>query len=1084
MTKPYTSGPAGRIAAYFVNSKLTPLLILTAALLGGFAIWRMPREEEPQIRVPFVDVITQLPGASARDVDRRLTTPIAEMMQDISGVQHTYTLSNPGMSLVTVRFRVGLNVQDSLTRVYTQLYEHQQRLPAGATPPVVKLRSIYDVPVLALTLSGRGYSDDQLRLLAAELRAAIKRVPDVSRVTLIGGRPRELRVTFDSSRLAGYHLSPGQIAAAIAAVNGRLPTGTLINNNRDTTVYAGGWIRGAQDLGRVVVGVQHGMPVLLSQVAAIRAAPQEAQHEAGIIFGPGERALPAGLRGEPFPAVTLAIAKRQGTNAIQVVNQVLARVDALRNRVIPAGVRLTVTRNYGRTAEERSNELLEHMALATLSVIVLMGLVLGWREAGVVGVAIPITLLGTLFLFYLHGYTLNRITLFALIFSIGILVDDAIVVVENIVRHFRLPQNHGRGAVAITIEAVGEVGNPTILATLTVIAALLPMAFVGGLMGPYMRPIPLGATAAMLLSLAIAFMVTPWATLRLLRSHHKSDAPAAPTEKGLMRAYHRGMLWLMAGRRRWGVLGGLAVLLLAAFSLLYFKLVLVKMLPYDNKTELEVVLHMPETTPLEATQAAAQRLANYLAGQPEVKNIEFYAGAPAPYSFNGLVRHYFLRQQPYQGDLQVNLVATGKRSAQSHELAKRWRPALTRIAQAAGGRITVAEIPPGPPVMQTLVAEIYGPTARGRLAVARAVRQVMQTTPGVVDTSWNYRRGTKLDLRLRQRKAALSGVSLPDLRASLALAQGGMAAGWTHASQAWETEPIWLQWPDSGRSSVQNLQLFQVPDHSGGLVPLGELVRVERRKLEQPILQKDLRPLDYVFGDVAGGAESPGYAIYAMDQRLEKIQTPLGRPLQVRLFSPPASLRHYSLKWDGEWHTTVHVFRDLGIAFGAVMLLIYTLVVAWFRSYTTPLVILSLIPLTLIGILPGHALMGAFFTATSMIGFIAGAGIVVRNSIILVDFIELRRAEGMPLQAAAIEAGAVRFRPILLTAAAVVVGASVILNDPIFQGLAISLMAGEIASTLIAPVAVPVMYTLAEEYQQRRHGQHSAEAAAVESVIA
>ncbi len=1077
MSKSPSAGPAGGIAAYFVNSKLTPLLMAAAVLLGGFAIWKMPREEEPQIRVPFVDIMTALPGASSQVVNRRLTTPLEQMMQDIAGVQHTYTLSLPGMSLVTVRFRVGLNVQDSLTRVYTQLYAHRDRLPGNATPPLIKLRSIYDVPVLGLTLAGPGYNDAQLRVLAAELRATIKRVPDVSSVKIIGGRTRELRVALDSSRLAGYRLSPGQVAAAIEAANDKTPTGSLVNNNRETPVFAGGWIRNAADLGQVVVGVANGAPVLLRQVAAIRNAPAEPQHEAGMIFGPGERGLPAGLRGQPLPAVTLSIAKRPGTNAIQVVNQVLARVDALRNRVIPAGVRVTVTRNYGRTAEERSNELLEHMALATLSVIVLIGLVLGWREAGVVGAAIPITLLATLFLFYLHGYTLNRITLFALIFSIGILVDDAIVVVENIVRHFRLPQNQGRSAIAITIAAVSEVGNPTILATLTVIAALLPMAFVGGLMGPYMRPIPLGATAAMLLSLAIAFVVTPWATLRLLGAPHATGAElAASPEKGLTRIYRRGMNGLMTGRRRWSFLGLLAALLLAAMSLLYFKLVLVKMLPYDNKTELEVVLHMPENTPLEATQTVAQRLADYLARQQDVKNVEFYAGAAAPYSFNGLVRHYFLRNQPYQGDLQVNLVATGRRSAQSHDLARRWRPALTAIARAAGGRLTVAEIPPGPPVMQTLVAEIYGPTASGRLEVARAVKQVFESTPGVVDTRWNYRRGRQMLLRPRQRKAALSGVSLPTLRDSLALAQGGMEAGWAQARHAREKIPIWLQWPQSGRAGPQQLALFQIPSQSGGLVPLGELVRFETRPLEQPIIQKDLRPVDYVLGDVAGGAESPGYAINGMNKRLERITTPLGRPLQVRLFSPPSNLHRYSLKWDGEWHTTVHVFRDLGIAFGAVILLIYFLVVAWFRSYTTPLVILSLIPLTLIGILPGHALMGAFFTATSMIGFIAGAGIVVRNSIILVDFIELRRAEGQSLQQAAIEAGAVRFRPILLTAAAVVVGASVILNDPIFQGLAISLMAGEVATTLIAPVAVPVMYTLAEEFHMRRQAPAASEA--------
>ncbi len=1077
-------GPAGRVARFFVDSKLTPLLMMAAVLLGLLAIWTMPREEEPQIRVPFVDVMTPLPGAASAVVERRVTAPIEQMMRDIPGVDHIYSTSMPGESLVTVRFKVGLPVQPSLTEVYTKLYANRGDLPAGSGPPLVKLRSIYDVPVLALTLSGPAYNDAQLRELAVELRRVLKRVPDVSQVTITGGARREFRVVLDNSRMAAYGIAPGQLAARIAAASGRTPAGQLVGGGRATAVYAGRWIRSARELGQVVVAVRQGMPMLLSQVARIEDGPGEPHDYAGILYGPGQRDVAAAARGRARAAVTLAVAKRQGANAITVVDAALARLRAERGRLIPAGVRVTVTRDYARSAEARSNELLEHMALATVSVILLVALFLGWREAGVVGVAIPVTLLGTMFLFALYGYTLNRITLFALIFSIGILVDDAIVVVENIVRHYRLFPNRGRPAARVLIEAVAEVGNPTILATFAVIAALLPMAFVGGLMGPYMRPIPLGASAAMLLSLAIAFVGTPWAAMRLLhKPGHRQHAAAAARESRLGAAYRRGMAWLLTGRRRrWGLVAGLAALLLAALSLLYFKLVIVKMLPYDNKTELEVVLHMPETTPLETTEAVAQRLANYLARQPQVKNVEFYAGAAGPYSFNGLVRHYFLRDQPNQGDVQVNLVSTGRRNAESHALALRWRPRLAAIAQAAGGRITVAEPPPGPPVLQTLVAEVYGPTAAARRAAARQVRQVMRTTPGVVDVNWSQPRGEVYDLIPRPRKAALSGVSLPDLRASIALAEGGMEAGWAHTRRDRERIPIWLQWPAAERQGPQALRMLPVPAANGAgggtLAPLGELTRLVRRPIGQPIFHQDLRPVDYVMGDVAGGTESPGYAIFQMDRRLEKLRTALGPRLRVRLISAPSNLRRDAVRWGGEWHTTVHVFRDLGIAFAAVLLLIYVLVVGWFRDYGVPLVILSLVPLTLIGILPGHALMGAFFTATSMIGFIAGAGIVVRNSIILVDFIELRRAQGMGLKEAAIDAGAVRFRPILLTAAAVVVGASVIITDPIFQGLAISLMAGEIASTLIAPVAVPVLYTLLRERQQRRAARKLARPAA------
>ncbi len=1058
-------GIAGNIAAYFIDSKLTPLIILGALLAGIWAVMTMPREEEPQIRVPFVDVFAQMPGASSQEVEQRLTYPMERIVSAIPGVEHVYSTSSPGLSMVVVRFKVGLNVQQSLTQVYTRLYAHLDEIPPGASPPLVKLRSIYDVPVLALTLSGRGDDGYQLRRVADELRNVIRRVPDVSAAEVIGGRERQLRVILDTAKLAAYRLSPDQIVRQIAGANQQARAGSFSRENREIIVDAGQFLTDARQLGDVVAGVSNGQPVLLREVARIEDGPAEATSYVRIAQGVGAGKPDSANTSGELPAVTIAVSKLEGTNAIAVVDAVLDRVHALRGRLIPDDVQVTVTRNYGATALERSNELLFHMLLATLSVILLIGLTLGWRESGVVAIAIPVTLLLTLFLFHLYGYTLNRITLFALIFSIGILVDDAIVVVENIVRHFRLPENRDRPPSAIAVKAVAEVGNPTILATFTVIAALLPMAFVGGLMGPYMRPIPVGASAAMLFSLLIAFVVSPWASLRFLggKSHARKAHHEPVREDWMTRLYRRIMQPLLhQARARLLFFAVIGLLLAGALSLLYFKAVLVKMLPFDNKNEMEVVLQMPDGTPLEQTAAVAQQMSGYLRRQPEVTNVESYVGTAAPYNFNGLIRHYFLRTHPNQADLQVNLVGKDQRSRQSHAIALRLRPELDRIAAPHQARVTVAEIPPGPPVLQTLVAEIYGPDARQQMQLAAHVKQVFTSTPGVVDVDWFVRDAqAKVSLHVDEQKAALSGIPVATVVSTLQTALEGRTAGLAHRPREQEDVPIRVQLSRAGRSGVENLLRLQLPAADGQMVPLSELVEVRRTVIDPDLMHKDLKPIVYVLGDVAGGAESPAYAIFAMNKKLASMKGPDGRPLKIYLTGAPQSTQAFAVRWDGEWDTTIRVFRDLGIAFAAVMALIYVLVVFWFRSYKTPLVILAPIPLTLIGILPGHWLLGAFFTATSMIGFIAGAGIIVRNSIILVDFIELRREEGSPLAQAVIDAGAVRFRPMLLTAAAVIVGASVILPDPIFQGLAISLMAGEIASTLISRLAVPVLYYLA-----------------------
>jgi multidrug efflux pump subunit AcrB len=850
----------------------------------------------------------------------------------------------------------------------------------------------------------------------------------------------------------------------LQGANQQLPAGRISANNNDIIVETGSFLESAEDVGAVVISARRGRPVYLRDVARITDGPEEPVSY--VRYGTGPAATER-VRGT-YPAVTLSVAKRKGTNAIDIADRALEKVESLKGRVIPADVVVSITRNYGETAKEKSDELLFHMGLATVSVIILIWLTLGLRESGVVGVAIPVTLGLTLFFFYLYGYTLNRITLFALIFSIGILVDDAIVVVENIVRHNRLPENQGRSTMDVAIEAVDEVGNPTILATLAVIAAILPMAFVGGLMGPYMRPIPVGATAAMVFSLLVAFIVTPWAALRLLKQESGSGHGGHEGEEDwTTRIYRRAMDPLISiGRVRAVFLVGIVGLLIMALALVGIKFVVVKMLPFDNKSEFQVMLNTPEGTTLESTTAIAQEMAAYLATVPEVTDYQLYAGTSGPYNFNGLVRHYFLRQGPNVADLQVNLTPKHARDAQSHDVAKRVRPHLAAIAKAHGARIEVAEVPPGPPVLQTMVAEVYGPDYQRQLEVAEQIRQVFEQAEGLEGVE-TYTEDTQIKYRLvvDKEKAALNGVSTQTVAQSVAIAVGGMSAGLVHQPDEAEDLNIVVKLPLAERSSVDELMEVEIPSQAGTMVPLGELVRVEITTTERSIFHKNLMPVAYVTADVGGEFESPVYAILKLSAALAELEIPEGYEIEQYTAHLPFSQERIAMKWDGEWHITYEVFRDLGIAFGAVLILIYILVVAWFQSFLTPLVIMSAIPFSLVGIMPAHGLMDAFFTATSMIGFIAGAGIVVRNSIILVDFIELRIAQGMELNDAVIDAGAVRFRPMLLTAAAVIVGASVILFDPIFQGLAISLMAGEVASLLLSRMAVPVLFTMMARHQ-------------------
>jgi multidrug efflux pump subunit AcrB len=1052
-------GPAGRIASAFIDSKLTPLFVLASIVLGAFAVVNLPREEEPQIKVPMIDVFVRAPGMSAKEVEERVTSPMEKLLWEIPGVEYVYSTSQSGMSMAVIRYYVGEEEEESVLKTYNKLYANVDKIPPEVSPPLVKPRSIDDVPILGLTFWSESYDGFMLRRIAAEVEDVVKNITDVSETTLIGGLRRQLRVELLPDRLAANGVSAGQVVQMIQGANRQLPSGRILELNESVLVETGSFLETAEDLEGVVVSARQGRPIYLRDVARVTDGPEEPSTY--VRYGPGSQSLGAGQTpGKTYPAVTLAVAKRKGTNAIEIADLVLRKVEATKGRVVPADVNIEITRHYGETANEKSNELLFHMGLATVSVILLIWFALGFRESGVVAIAIPVTLSLTLFVIYLYGYTLNRITLFALIFSIGILVDDAIVVVENIVRHYRLPQNKDSNLNDVAVAAVDEVGNPTILATFTVVAAILPMAFVGGLMGPYMRPIPIGAGAAMIFSLLVAFIVTPWAAVRFLS--REGGGKDHESEGWTTRVYRSAMVPLVSSSRvRNLFLVGIVGLLLMALSLVAIRFVIVKMLPFDNKSEFQVIVNTPEGTSLEETMSVAQELGAHLAAVPEVTDYQVYAGTSGPYNFNGLVRHYFLRQGENVADIQVNLTPKHDREAQSHDVVKRVRPLLTEIAKSHGARIEVAEVPPGPPVLQTLVAEVYGPDYEKQIGIARKILAIFDETEGVVDADWyGVEPQRKYRFVVDKEKAALNGISADQITRTLGLVLAGKKIGLGHDTTEAEDLDIFVRVPIEERSSVDDLLEVKVSSPSGGLVPLGALVRVEETQSDPAIYHKNLKPVVYVTADVGGEYESPVYAIQELMQAIDQLQTAKGYRIEQLTATQPFSTDRIAIKWDGEWHITYEVFRDLGIAFAAVLILIYILVVAWFQSFLTPVVIMVAIPFSLVGIMPAHGAMGAFFTATSMIGFIAGAGIVVRNSIILVDFIELRVAEGMPIAEAVIDAGVVRFRPMLLTAAAVIVGASVILFDPIFQGLAISLMAGEVASLLLSRMAVPVLYLM------------------------
>jgi len=1049
-------GMAGRMAEGFIGSRLTPILIITFILLGVFSTLKLPREEEPQINVPMFDIMVPFYGASPREIEQHLVEVGERKLWEIPGVEYIYSIAQPNFAMFTVRFKVGTAPETAANLVYTKTLDNKDIFPRGSGEPLIKYRAIDDVPVLALTLWGEGRDGYALRRAAARIQTEINSVANVSETRIIGGHKRQFIVHFDPAAIARHRLTPPMLAGIIKMSNASLPAGHYNRGDNVLLAQTDAFIRSSDDLKNIIVGVYDGRPVRLSEVAKITDGPDEEERSVTMLQGPASAVQAAAAS----PAVTLSVAKRRGANATEVSREILAKVDAMKGREIPDGINITVTRNYGETAKAKSDELIYHMLLATLSVTLLIALTLGLREAAVVLVAIPVTLALTMLVYYLYGYTLNRITLFALIFSIGILVDDAIVVVENINRHCMLNRNNS--LYRNILNAVDEVGNPTILATWTVIASILPMAFVSGMMGPYMRPIPIGASVAMVFSLGVAFAFAPWLYAKVVEKWPVKHC--AHDREGLLdrtyRALMKKLIYTPANGRKF--LYVTAGLLAAALAMVAFRMVIFKTLPFDNKNEFQVVINMPESSSLARTERAAGEMAAFLATVPEVRDLQVYAGASAPYNFNGLVRHYFLRREPYQADIQVNLSDKHDRKRQSHDIAVAVRAPLKQIADSYGARIQVAEVPPGPPVMATMLVEVFDPNPANQRALAEEIKNILKGTEGIVDVDSYIPEDQPITrLLVDRQKATLNGVAAADIVQTAAMSLNGADIDSAHVEEENEAVDIRLRLSPEKRRELSTLKEIKFFSPNGTAIPMASFVRAEGGLENRPIYRKNLQRVAYVTADIAGGTESPVYAVLDLKKKIDALSKARGSKINQYFTRQPVSTAETAIKWDGEWHITYEVFRDLGLAFAMVLVLIYILVVAWFEDFVTPFVIMAAIPLALIGIIPAHWGMNAFFTATSMIGFIASAGIVVRNSIILVDFINLKVREGMELKEAVIEAGVVRFRPMLLTALAVIVGAGVILFDPIFQGLAISLIAGQIAATLLSRVAVPVLYYLA-----------------------
>ncbi len=1057
------TGFAGGIAKQFINSKLTPLLMIAFLAIGIYSSYLTPREEEPQIDVPIADIFFRYPGASPKEIESRVMQPLEKVVSNIPGVEYVYSTSMPGQAMLIVQFYVGEDIERSLVKMYNEIMKHMDQMPKGTSLPLIKTRSIDDVPVLGLTFWSENYDDYELKRIAQEVNNEIAQVTDVSETKIIGGRSRQVRVVLNNEQMAGFHVDALSIAQKIQLANEQFNTGSFNNNDTEYLVEAGAFLKNSDDVANLVIGIHNGSPVYLKQVAEILDGPQEPIQYVNFGFGDIHEQKDE-YRGE-YPAVTISIAKRRGADAMKVSDAILEKIEILENNLIPADVHVDVTRNYGETASHKVAELLMHLLGAIIAVTFVVMLAMGWRGGLVVFLSVPITFALTMFSYYFLDYTLNRITLFALVFVTGIVVDDSIIIAENMHRHFKMKK---LPFIQAAIRSIDEVGNPTILATFTVIAAVLPMVFVSGLMGPYMSPMPIGASIAMIFSLLVALTITPYLAYRLLRFNVKEDKneKAFRLEDSIIyKLYAKTMKPMLESPwKRWTFIISVTVLLLASTTLVYFKMVAVKMLPFDNKNEFQVIVDMPEGTTLERTAVVAKELAAYIAKQENVVDYQTYVGAASPMNFNGLVRHYDLRSGSNVADIQVNLTDKGDRELQSHDIAKLMRPELQRLGEKYQANVKVVEVPPGPPVMSTLVAEIYGPDYEGQMEVARQVKDLFAQTADVVDIDWHMEDDqTEYKFNVLKEKAALLGLSTQQIVQSLQMALGGQEVTQLYQEQEHEQIGIVLRFKENERSSINELKKVNILSQTGQVVALGDVVEIEEGLQDKSIYRKNQKRVVYVTADIAGKLESPVYGILNMSDNLSQIQLPTGYTLTEEFTQQPFTQDDYSLKWDGEWQITYEVFRDLGTAFAVVLLVIYLLIIGWFQNFKVPFVMMISIPLSLVGILIGHWLMGAFFTATSMIGLIALAGIMVRNAILLIDFINLRLADGVPLKEAVIEAGAVRTTPILLTAGTVVIGAVVILFDPIFQGLAISLMGGSIASTFLTLIIVPLIYYMTEK---------------------
>jgi multidrug efflux pump subunit AcrB len=1055
-------GLSGNIAKAFLQSKLTILLMVAFLLIGGYSTMLMPREEEPQIQVPMADIFIAYPGASPKEVETKVSAPLEKVISNIKGVEYVYSTSMSGQSMLIVQFLVGEDVERSLVKLYSEIMKNMDKMPQGVSMPLVKTRAIDDVPVLGLTLWGEQYDDYRLKLIAQELSNELKKSNDVADINIIGGRSKEIKVTLSKSLMAANRVDFLSISKAIGGANTQSESGSFYKNDSAFSVLTGNFLSSAEDVASLVIGMNGGSPVYLKQVATVSESPITANQY--VFYGYGN-ADTSGIKKykSAYPAVTLAIAKKRGADAMKLSDNVLSKIEHLKKDLIPSDLQVTATRNYGESASHKVSELLFHLFISIVVVTLFVMLAMGWRGGLVVFLSVPVTFALTLFSYYAMDYTLNRITLFALVFITGIVVDDSIIIAENMHRHFKMRKLPPLQA---AIYAINEVGNPTILATFTVVAAVLPMAFVSGLMGPYMSPMPIGASIAMLLSLIVALTLTPYLGYIFLREKEKKDGTkdhhshTSLEASGIYKIYNSFIQPMLEVRwKRWAFILGTVVVLLASMVLFYTKSVAVKMLPFDNKNEFQVVIDMPEGTTLEKTNTVAGEIAAYIAKQPMVKNYQGYIGTAGPISFNGLVRHYDLRRGDHVADIQVNLVDKTERSIQSHDIAKQMRAPIQKIAARYNANVKLVEVPPGPPVLSTLVAEIYGPDYQQQIEIGAQIEKLFRNTTDVVDADWMVEDDQyEYKFTVDKEKAMRYGVATAQVNAIVSGGISGMPVGVISSPNSYNQVPIKLQLKEEDKSGVNEVLALTVTGIQGNVVPLRDIVMVNRQLKEKSIYRKNQKEVVYVMADMAGDLESPFYAISRMSDSIPQLKIPAGYTLKEEYTQQPETQDNYSLKWDGEWQITYEVFRDLGIAFAAVILIIYMLIVGWFQNFTVPLVMLAAIPLSLVGIILGHWLMDAYFTATSMIGFIALAGVMVRNSILLIDFINIRLGEGIPLKQAIIEAGAVRTTPILLTAGAVVLGAVIILFDPIFQGLAISLMGGTITSTFLTLLVVPLLY--------------------------